>query len=281
MELEENIDKIIEIVEMASNTIVLPYFRNLDQIEIETKTHATDLVTIADKKSEEFITNLLKEHFPEAFIVGEEACAENPALLMEMQDEELVFIIDPIDGTWNYSKGVSLFGIMISVISKGEFVYGLIYDPVNSDYVHALRHGGAWHGKGRQHYISQLKVSDVSDFSQMVGFIPYYIYGYTYGTGKRDKLLQTFGDFDRVMSLRCSAHEYRMMSEGSAQFNLASNTKQWDHCAGTLIHQEAGGCTKLLTGEPYSVRTQTGQLLSCNNEENWNILRNKFIFLLD
>jgi len=275
------IDNIIEIVELASSTIVLPYFRNLDDLNIESKSHETDLVTIADKKTEILISQHLKDLFPHAFIVGEEAVEENPDLLNQMSNEDLVFVIDPIDGTWNYAKGVSLFGIMISVISKGEVVYGLIYDPVNQDYIHASKNEGAWRGKSTNLYLSRINVSNEQSAHKMVGFIPYYIYGYLFGDEKRDQLISTFTDFDRVMSLRCSAHEYRMMSEGSADFNLTSNVKPWDHCAGALIHSEAGGVTRLLTGEGYSPSIRKGQLLSASNEENWQMLQRKFKFLME
>lgn len=278
---ENHIDNIIEIIEMASNTIVLPSFRNLDSHNIESKSHKSDLVTIADKNTEVFITEQIKMLFPHAFVVGEEAVESNPNLLTQMLNEDLVFIVDPIDGTWNYAKGVSLFGIMISVVSRGQVVYGLIYDPVNGDFIHAEKGGGAWRGKSTNLFNNKLSVSSETTTENMIGFIPYYIYGYVFGEQKRDELLRKFTHFDRVMSLRCSAHEYRMMSEGSADFNLTSNVKPWDHVAGSLIHSESGGVTRLLSGDEYSLNVKSGQLLSASNEDNWNLLYSKFSFLTE
>jgi fructose-1,6-bisphosphatase/inositol monophosphatase family enzyme len=279
MIIEDKVDKLIELLEKISVTEILPNFRNLKKESIESKDYESDLVTIVDKTVETYLTKRINILFPDAIVVGEESVSENPNLLDDIQKEELVIIIDPIDGTWNYAKGISLFGVMISIVSKGETIYGIIYDPVNFDYIHAFKNGGAWSGNISQLYKEKHTVSNQKICENMLGFIPYYIFGYVSGIDKRDKLINTFTDFERVMSLRCSAHEYRMLVTGSAEFNLTSNVNLWDHLAGTLIHSEAGGVTRLLTGQKYDITCKKGEILSTNNEETWNKLKEKFKFL--
>lgn len=253
----------------------------LDSGQIESKEFASDLVTIADKASEEYIRSEIKRLFPNVFVVGEEAVAANPELLNQIAHEKMTFVIDPIDGTWNYAKGSSTFGVIISVIANGEVIYGLHYDPVVDDWIHAWKHAGAFRGNPSSHFQKRLAVSETERPEEMLGFIPYYIYGYKFGNEKRDKLLMTFVDFERIMSLRCSAHEYRMMAEGTVDFSLTSNGKLWDHCAGLLIHEEAGGYARKLTGEKYSPLNSDGQLLIANNKDTWKLLERKFRFLLE
>lgn len=279
MVFEQKIETIIELFEKVAIEEIFSKFRDLDSAEISSKESESDLVTVVDKRVENYLSESIQKLFPSALVIGEEMVSENPNLLKQIESEDLVFIIDPIDGTWNFANGIPLFGIMISVIIKGETVYGIIYDPINFDYIHAFKGGGSWVGGNLQMYREKQTVSNLDNIAKSIGFIPYYKFGDVYNEDYRDRLLQTFSKFDRVMSFRCSAHEYRIMVTGGAHFNLTSNAKPWDHLAGSLILEEAGGVTKLLTGEKYNVSYIEGILLSANNEDIWQKLREEFIFL--
>lgn len=266
--------QITEVVREVAKEHILPRYRALAAGEVDSKDYASDLVTIADTEAEAAITERLSCIIPEAFIIGEEAVAADPSLLDSLPEKELVIIIDPIDGTWNFAKGNNNFGVIVSVIKKGETVFGLLYDPLSDTWDMAVKDGGAW-SQGDDGKLKPLTASPAKPLSEMIGFIPYYIFGYTHGQEARDRLLKLFPEFDRIMSLRCSAHEYRMLSEGSVDFSLTSNTKPWDHAAGVLIHQEAGGYSCTLEGDQYHVGLKEGHLLMAPDKETWELIAAK------
>ena len=134
------IDWLAELLADAARAEIMPRFRRLGEGDVRQKTSAADLVTEADVNAERLITARLRERYPQAMIVGEEACSDNPALLQGLGDADLAFVVDPVDGTFNFASGVPLFGVMLSVVVKGETVAGIIHDPVGL----ADRRQGRW-----------------------------------------------------------------------------------------------------------------------------------------
>lgn len=271
--------EIIEIIRATSAEVILPSYRRLSDDQVETKEHRTDLVTVVDKAAEDRLTREISALMPDALMIGEEAVAETPALLGKMAGADRVVIIDPIDGTWNYAKGHPVFGVIVSVVEKGETVFGVHYDPMSDEWIMAMPGEGAWAcGAGRQS--RNIQVAPARPNDEMTGFIPYYIFRYVRSLEAEHKLLQLFPEFDRIMSLRCSAHEYRMLAEGSVDFSLTTNTKPWDHVAGLLIHEEAGGYNALLDGRRWELGMEKGMLLMANDRDVHARLREKLAFLL-
>ena len=113
----------------------MPRFRALSEADINTKSAPDDLVTAADLAAEALITAQLGRAFPAALILGEEAVAANPSLRDQLADAEMAIIIDPVDGTWNYARGLALFGVILAVTRYGVPIYGLLYDPVIDDWI--------------------------------------------------------------------------------------------------------------------------------------------------
>ena len=95
----------------------MPRFRRLTATQVREKSSPLDLVTEADEVAEAVITTGLKVAFPGAIVIGEEGTHKDPALLQLIADAELAFIVDPIDGTENFTANLSLFGVMAAVRS--------------------------------------------------------------------------------------------------------------------------------------------------------------------
>ena len=127
--------QLLNLVRRAARAEILPRFRQLDTGDIDTKADEMDLVTAAYTGAEAMITRGLQMAFPHALVIGEEAIAKNPDLLDGIGEAELCFIIDPVDGTWNFARGMPLFGTIIAVCRFGQPVFGLIYDPIGDDAV--------------------------------------------------------------------------------------------------------------------------------------------------
>ena len=105
---EKLIKYIMNLLIEVNDKIILSYFKNLHMNEINTKTADDDFVTIADKKSEDWLSKRLIGHLNISEFVGEETSYKNNNFL-NLLNEPLLWIIDPIDGTKNYVKVIINF----------------------------------------------------------------------------------------------------------------------------------------------------------------------------
>lgn len=267
---------VINILRRASRAEVMPRFRNLAASDIAAKSGPNDLVTAADLAAEAMITRALRQLFPSALIVGEEAVASDPSLPDKIADAPLAFLIDPVDGTWNFAHGLSMFGIILCVTRFGKPAFGVIYDPTNDDWVIADSESPA-RLEGPLKAPRDLRVSMGKPIETMSGYIPLGVFP----MDQRIKLAATLPGFGRVNSLRCSAHEYRMVAQGNTDFVLSGSLHPWDHAAGALICAQAGGHVEMLSGGPYDATLKNGYLLAAPDKTTWNRLRKVFSFLVE
>lgn len=259
--------QIINLIRRAARAEIMPRFRRLDAGEIDTKRDETDLVTQADTEAEAMITRGLQMAFPHALVIGEEAVSAKPDLLDGVGDAELCFIIDPVDGTWNFAKGMPLFGTMVSVCRFGQPVFGLIYDPVGDDLVMADNTSAAqWQTQtGR---LRAIRTAPTKRLDQLAG----YAHIRLMPPADRALMWTKVGALAFVGSLRCSAHEYRLLATGAVDFVLSGHLNSWDHAAGVLICQQAGGKAAMLDGSDYNATVKSGYLLTASSPEVWSVV---------
>jgi len=267
--------QLIEIVRRAAKAEILPRFRNLSEDAIRSKSAPDDLVTDADQGAERMMTAAIRDLLPEATVIGEEAVAEDSASLGDIAGAELALVIDPVDGTWNFARGLNQFGVILAATSFGETIFGLLYDPLADDWIVARCGEGAWFGRpdGTQR---QLQVSETDRLDEMVGSTSIRLFP----KPQQYQLAATFPDFQRMMAFGCACHEYRTMAFGFVDFMLTGKLMPWDHAAGLLIHAEAGGYSALLDGTPYKSTVHQGHLLAASSRNHWEQLRDKFAFLV-
>ncbi|MHB8138175.1 MAG: inositol monophosphatase family protein [Smithellaceae bacterium] len=199
-----------------------------------------DLVTEADKMSEELILREISRRYPEHGILSEESAAKN-------EQAALRWIIDPLDGTTNYAHGFPFFCVSIALEEEGEVVLGVIYDPIRDELYTAERQGGAY-CNGRK-----LLVSSVNDLSRSLlatGF-PYDI-----RVSKDNNL-----GFFCAMAVKAQA----IRRPGAAALDLAYlaagrldgfwelKLKPWDTAAGCLMVTEAGGIISDMEGKMWNL----------------------------
>lgn len=268
--------QVINILRRAAKAEVMPRFRNLNASDINTKTGPHDLVTAADLAAEEMITRALRIAFPTALIVGEEAVSGNPDLLDKIAQAPLAFILDPVDGTANFAQGLAMFGMILAVTRFGKTAFGAIYDPVNDDWAIADSDTPA-RLESTLKAPMDLRVSMGKPVEDLVGYVPLAMFP----KDVQARLAATLPSFARVNSLRCSAHEYRMLAQGHADFVLSGSLNPWDHAAGALICQQAGGYVEMLSGGPYDASLRSGHLLAAPDKTTWNRLKKIFDFLVE
>ena len=259
---------VVEIMREVARTEILPSWRNLSPGAIRFKTSIHDIVTDADEAAETAITAMLRARFPGAAVIGEEATAANPALLDRLAEAELAFIVDPIDGTKNFSAGLPLFGVIIGVAHRGEVIAGFILDPIGNDVAIGLRGEGAWieTADGRR---NDLRVAQAAPLHDMVGCVAWN----QLAEPVKTTLLTNLAKVRAAPSYRCGAHEYRMIAGGQYHFRLQGKIMPWDHAAGWLIHREAGGFAARFDGSPYNATTHSGGILCAPDEDSWRLLR--------
>ncbi|MBX9469051.1 MAG: inositol monophosphatase [Rhizobium sp.] len=270
-----DIAALANLLQEAAVEEILPRFRNLGDGDIRMKTEAIDLVTEADEAAERLIRKGIEGLMPDALFVGEESVAADPALLDQLKDADLAVIVDPIDGTFNFASGLSLFGVMLAVVSKGETVAGLIYDPIGNDWALCEKGSGAWlyRTDGSQ---EQMFMRPSGPLEQMIGIA---------NTGffdleMRRKILSNLAEVRLFTSYRCAAHEYRLLGQGHMDFAMYNKLMPWDHLGGALMMQEAGAHVARFDGSPYLPHHTSGGLLVAADEDAWQELRER-IFTVD
>lgn len=263
-----DIDWLAGLLARAATTEIMPRFRRLIEGEIRRKTSAADVVTDADEQAERLIAAELRGRYPGALVLGEEACSAEPALLEGLAGADIAFVIDPVDGTFNFASGVPLFGVMLAVVRNGETVAGIIHDPVGGDWVIGERGAGAriLAADGSERTI---RVADPVPVSEMTGALS--LQGLA--QPQRSIMARNQSRYLSQVGYRCAAHEYRLVASGYAHFALYNKLMPWDHLAGVLIHEEAGGHAARFDGSPYRPGHLDGGILVAPDQESWAALR--------
>jgi fructose-1,6-bisphosphatase/inositol monophosphatase family enzyme len=255
-----DIDTVTRILAEAAAEEILPRFRALERHEIREK-DSGELVTVADVAAEELIARRLEDLLPGSYVVAEEAVAASPELLAHLDDQELVWIIDPIDGTGNFARGQPVFAVMVALLNKGQSVAGWIHDPVTGRTATAEHGEGAWLAGGR------LAVAPPATREEMRGTL----HAGTFSTPEMGRHVQARrGAVGAIRSLRCAGHEYLRLAAGQTHYALFTKLMPWDHVPGTLILREAGGIARTLDGRLYEAKIiKANGLLNASDPTTW------------
>jgi fructose-1,6-bisphosphatase/inositol monophosphatase family enzyme len=255
-------------------TYVRPRFQMLNTADKWFKNEeATDIVTVADIEAEHAFEARLPALLKDSIVIGEESVSRGDNSIDTLQRKDVpVWVVDPVDGTWNFSQGNPTFCMMVALQVNGERAAGFIYDVVNDTMTMAVKGGGAWREGERLH-----TAQTPADMREWVGHLP----GVSDFRIKNRQQTQAFRDaFDTAQSLtylRCSGHEYLRIADGRSHFTVGVFPKPWDHMAGSLIVEEAGGCAAHWNAAPYDpAQTKAGILTTCR-PDMWRDVHTAFI----
>ncbi len=206
---------------------------------ISNKEGMNNLVTEVDHKSEKAIIEIIKNDFPDHYILSEEVGAI-------VQDSEYKWIIDPIDGTVNYANGIPICCVSIGVEQNGKMIMGAVYNPFMNEFYFAQRGFGATLNDKK---ISVTTRTEVIKSCLVTGF------PYTY-LDEENGPLQVFEKFIRkgipVRRLGSAAIDLCWVAAGRFDGFYEHKLSAWDSAAGFIIVEEAGGKVTNLKGEPYN-----------------------------
>lgn len=225
----------------AAERAILPRYQRLAADEIHEKA-ADDAVTVADTESEAILAEALAMLLPEAAIVGEEAAHADPVLLAKLGDA-LCWIVDPLDGTNNFARGKPPFGVLVALSEAGETVAGWLLDPLTGRFCHAARGKGAYVGEARVTARASGQNPPIAAIS-LVFTDP----------AKRAALTMHIAPHYRLVDIpRCAAEQWPRLALGINDISIFERTHAWDHAAGVLFLNEAGGKAARPDGSPYRV----------------------------
>jgi fructose-1,6-bisphosphatase/inositol monophosphatase family enzyme len=233
-----------EAVRKAAATEIMPRFRQLAAHEIDEKRGPHDLVTDADRNAEAYLTEVLAELLPGSVVVGEEAVHANPATYEAILGEAPVWIVDPVDGTRQFVHGDPGFCTLVALAQGGVVRASWTYAPALDQLATAIRGAGAFLDGERLRSGSPAPGRDL----EVATSHPYY----TTDEQKR-VLLGLRTDGVRPRSCGSAGLEYLHIARGVLDATAFSWEAAWDHAAGLLLVEEAGGAHLTLTGEPFRI----------------------------
>ncbi|MBN2330328.1 MAG: inositol monophosphatase [Candidatus Aenigmarchaeota archaeon] len=196
-----------------------------------------DVVTEADLEAEELIVSSIRKKHPGHGFLAEEGGESQGK-------EDMTWIIDPLDGTNNYTYGLPIFGVSIALVKGKEPVLGVINVPVFGQLFHAVKGRGSFmNGKpikvsGRDRLQDSMMLYD-SDFVKSKTEILYSLDSIT----KR---------VNRIRMLGAASVQFVQIAMGNADAWTEQSTNPWDIAAGCLIVEEAGGKVTDFDGKPWN-----------------------------
>lgn len=199
-----------------------------------------DLVTIADKQSEEKILEIIRRKYPKHEILAEESGKHST-------DSDYKWIIDPLDGTTNFAHGLQLYSVSIALAYKEEIVAGVVYNPSTNEMYTAELGGGAFLN-GKPIHVSSV---DTVERGCLVTGFPYNV------RENPDFCHERFIAFlQRVQALRrfgSAALDAAFLAAGRLDGFWEVALKPWDKAAGSLLITEAGGTISNFEGGPHDI----------------------------
>lgn len=262
MSVLPDIARVEAIIREAAELDILPRFQRLARHEVMEK-NAGEVVTVADIDAEHRLTRELGAIIPGSRVVGEEAASRDPALLESLGAQGPAWLVDPVDGTGNFAAGKPMFAVIVSFLVDGETRAGWIHDPVTNTTATAVRGEGAWYDGTR------LAAAQPVTVDAMIGSLNYS----WFPPSHREEVRRRAHRFRELRTYRCAAHDYLALAKGEKQFSLYRRLWPWDHAAGVLILEEAGGHTERLDGRPYRAFERVQGLLSASDRQTWDRVR--------
>lgn len=228
-------DEVLELIQRVADQVIVPRFRQLQAGEIEQK-QPGDFVTVADRESEQLITDELLARIPGCVVVGEEATFANPGLFDAVSRTELCYVVDPVDGTRNFVEGRPDFAVMITECRSGTPVRCWVWQPeYQRAYLAEAGAGATLNGvaiKARSE--SPEHPLGATSLGKFFGF-------------DADGALSPV-----VRSAWCVGIDYPRVLAGELDYLIYKNLKPWDHLPGALLLRETGGVSQRFDGLDYT-----------------------------
>ncbi|WP_266077999.1 inositol monophosphatase family protein [Haladaptatus caseinilyticus] len=254
--MTESRPELAERAARAGSEIALDGFRT--DLAVETKANKTDVVTEADRESQRRVIDVIQEVYPDDAVVGEEEDA-----LKDVPAEGDVWIIDPIDGTNNFVRGIPIWTTSVAAVRDGETVAAANVCPALGDVYTADAEGTYLNGE-------RVSVSDRTD-PETFTVCPTIWWDFD----RRDEysatvrgILERFGDMRRF---GCAQIALGMVASGALEGTITNvEPNPWDTVAGVHMVRQAGGRVTDIHGDRWT--TERRGLVASNGEAHEAVL---------
>ncbi len=207
---------------------------SVDKVE---RKHAHDYVSYVDKGSEQMIVKALRELLPEAGFITEEGLATHT-------DEQMLWVVDPLDGTTNFIHDFPPYAVSIALIRGKEILVGVVYEICADECFYAWKQGGAF-VNGQPIHVGNSEINDALICLQ-----------YPYNSDAYKPVIKRlveryYGHVGSIRSIGSAAIALCYVAAGRLDAYVERYIGQWDYMAGALIVMEAGGRVSNYAGDAY------------------------------
>lgn len=245
------INKIIEIVKEASKLMTT-------DITIEQKGNDSNYVTSADVNVQHYLEKHLPKLIPGSTFLGEE---EGEQVI----ESEYIWVVDPIDGTSNFIRGLGASAISVGLVKDGKPYLGVIYEPYKEEMYWAERGKGAYlNGK-------QIHVSD-RNFKHATMCSAASLYNKDLAEPCFNIIQKVYYQSDDFRRFGAAAIELAYLAAGRVELYFEIRLFPWDMAAGQVIIEEAGGVVEFLHEDGLPLDRPAG-MIAANSKENFDKLR--------
>lgn len=250
-------DRELEIAKKAAVEAGKVLMKHYGKVSADRKKDGS-LITVADTESENLVKGILSEAFPDYSFLGEETGIVKKA-------SEYIWLVDPLDGTTNYSMKNPFFNVSIGLVKGNEPVIGVVFSPVQNELFYAAKGRGAFmNGK-------RINVSANGDLKKSS-------IGFCHARGEKDviekitKIFHTFkGTINTFRQLGAAALELAYVGAGRLDAFVHIDINPWDVVAGVVIVREAGGKVTDFSNEDYVMDSK--ELAATNGKLHGEILK--------
>ncbi|MGQ8365176.1 inositol monophosphatase family protein [Glaciecola sp. 1036] len=211
----------------SAGSIIARGFENLDDLQIQSK-GSSDYVTKIDKEAEAAIIGKIQQSYPEHSFIGEEGGNID-------NNSDFTWVIDPLDGTTNFIRGIPHFAVSIALLYKGKLDQAVVFDPIRGELFTASK------GAGAQLNGYRIRVSKAKDLTETVLATAFPFKDksqFAEASSKFNAVYMQSGDVRRMGS---AALDLAYVAAGRFDGYFEKGLKSWDMAAGELIVREAGG----------------------------------------
>lgn len=212
----------------VAGSIIVRGFENRDDLVLQSK-GSNDFVTQIDKEAEKAIIHKIQQSYPNHGFLGEESG--------ETQGEEKDFqwIIDPLDGTTNFIKGIPHFAVSIALLHKGRLDQAVVFDPIRGELFTASR------GQGAQLNGYRIRASQPREMTNTILATAFPFRDKSSFVSANDKFCKIFSQSGDVRRSGSAALDMAYVAAGRYDGYWEQGIKAWDIAAGELLVREAGG----------------------------------------
>lgn len=219
--------KEVDVAKQAARLAGQKALEELDRIHVNLK-NGDEVVTQADPICQQIIIDHIRKAYPEDGFVAEEG-AGGEMLIEKTLSGNRWWVIDPIDGTNNYSLRMMIFSVSIALVEDGIPVVGIVYWPSTDKMFEAIKNGGTFIN-GNRRFCNDDQIKPQS----MISIDSYWPNGFP------DKLMQYYRTC-KVRNLGSTALHLAHVASGALSACVVNKNKVWDFAAGALLITEAGG----------------------------------------